>query len=397
MEKIRGNLKNLKIGIAIWGLIIVSLIFAFPYFGWAENLKQIKNQIMSLGQQRQQLETQIEGYDNQLKYLEDELVKTDTSIKLNEDELIKIEAELKKQQGYLSENLKALYEDGNKSLFELIFSSKTFSDFVDRTEYLNITNENLKEISDKITLLKKDAQKRRKSLTTLKTIQVLLRASIDNQKTDKVANLIQVEEEERRIRDRFIEKFGTWANTAYCKTEGRVISAKYPIFNFPVNCGYVSQGFGMTEFAGVDNAYRGNIHNGFDVGVETGTEIRSIGNGTVFAKGSSPSGGWGNWIMVKMDKVKIENQEIEFYALYAHMITETMLNVGDKVNSNSLIGWIGGTPYWSPHLHFSLFITPSGWSEQGVGPYPGNAVDPLDYMDIPISTVGTDWDPSYIH
>lgn len=352
---------------------------------------------MSLAEQRDTLTGQIKTHYDQLKFLDEELAKTDESIKQNEEELAKTEKELKKQQTYLSENLKQLYEDGNRSMFELILGAKTFSDFVDRNEYLNITRTNLKETSDKVATLKKNAEKQRKSLETLKMIQTILRTSIDKQRVDKMAEVIKIDEEEKRIRDRFSEKLSKYANTAYCKKEGKFIRAKYPVFNFPVECGYVSQGFGMTEFAGVDNAYRGNIHNGFDVGINTGTEIKSVGTGTVYAKGVSPSGGWGNWVMVKMDKVKIENQEIEFYALYSHMITESFKRVGDKVDSGTILGWVGGTPYWDPHLHMSLFVNPSGWSDAAVGPYPGNAIDPLDYMDIPISTVGTDWDPRYTH
>jgi hypothetical protein len=44
-----------------------------------------------------------------------------------------------------------------------------------------------------------------------------------------------------------------------------------------------------------------------------------------------------------------------------------------------------------------MLLSPSGWKDGAAGPYPGNSVDPLDYMDIPISIQGTDWDAKYIH
>ncbi len=194
-----------------------------------------------------------------------------------------------------------------------------------------------------------------------------------------------------------------------------MIKAKYSVFRFPVDCGYISQGFGNTIFAAIDNAYKGAIHNGFDVGVKTGTPIYAIGEGTIYARGKTPSGGWGNWVMIKHSPVKIPTgeknkdgepiyTERQYYSLSAHMVAETHLKVGERVTPSTVIGFVGGTPYWAPHLHLSLFSSISGWGPDAtggktntIGEYPGNVVNPLDFMDIPISTKGTDWDAKYAH
>jgi murein DD-endopeptidase MepM/ murein hydrolase activator NlpD len=220
--------------------------------------------------------------------------------------------------------------------------------------------------------------------------------------------LEKVEDEEEIIRIKFAEMILGGSKNKYCVGDGPVVEAKYPVFRFPVECGYVSQGYGNTIFAAIDNAYNGAIHNGFDVGVGTGSEIYAIGSGTVYANGESPSGGWGNWVMTKHEDVLIREDDEEtedvdeeikmsFYALYAHLVSKTHLDVGDSVNENTVVGFVGGTPYWAPHLHFSLFLSDSGWKDGETGDYPGNTIDPLNYMDIPISTQGTDWDARYIH
>lgn len=350
-----------------------------------------------IAQQKEGVEGEIKVYDEQLTFLQEQITKNELEIAQTNIELEAINKELEKQQNYLSENLRAIYEDDQISFFEKIFGTKTFSEFVDREEYLTITRNNLKDATEKVSTLKRQSISKKKALRNLEKIQVVFKATIEKQKQDKVVQLEALNAEEKRVRDRFAEKMLKYSSSSYCKTDGRVIKAKYSVFSFPVDCGYISQGFGMTEFAAVDRAYNGALHNGFDVGVGTGAEIKSIGNGTVYAKGLTPSGGWGNWVMVKMDPVKIDNKDVEFYALYAHMATDTLLNVGDRVDSSTVVGWVGGTPYWASHLHFSLFVSNSGWSDGRNGPYPGNTIDPLDYMDIPISTVGTDWDPKYLH
>jgi murein DD-endopeptidase MepM/ murein hydrolase activator NlpD len=112
--------------------------------------------------------------------------------------------------------------------------------------------------------------------------------------------------------------------------------------------------------------------------------------------------------MIKHDPVNIDRGQrdkdgnivytpMQFYSLSAHMVSETHLAIGERVDQNTVVGFVGGTPNWAPHLHFSLFMSDSGWGENKIGDYPGNTIDPLDYMDIPISTQGTDWDVRYAH
>ncbi|MDD3480831.1 MAG: M23 family metallopeptidase [Patescibacteria group bacterium] len=235
-----------------------------------------------------------------------------------------------------------------------------------------------------------------------------MRASLALEKAESETTLEKVEKEELVIREKFSAMISRSDVKRYCAGEGEVIRAKYPVFRFPVECGYVSQGYGNTVFASIDNAYNGAIHNGFDVGVRTGSPIYAVGNGEVYAKGKTPSGGWGNWVMVKHDPVTYKTGKkdkdgddimatMQFYSLSGHMVSESHLEVGERVDSETIVGFVGGTPYWAPHLHFSLFISPSGWSPTTIGDYPGNTIDPLLYMDIPISTQGTDWDVRYAH
>lgn len=367
----------------------------------AETLEEIKDKVNQITDQRMALELQVKTYNEQLKFLQEKIAENQKLQEESKTKLAEIDKELKIQNLYLSENLAVTYEESQTSFFELLFRSKSFSEFVDRSEYLNINREKLKEASDKVNKLKSEQKLAQRNLEKSSALINVFRLSLENQRTQKNTELTQVVEEELRIRDQFAARLSKFGGSSYCKSENKIIKSKYSVFSFPTDCGYISQGYGMTEFASIDKAYRGAIHNGFDVGVVTGTDIRSIGKGTVYAKGASPSGGWGNWVMVKQDKVKIkiggQDQELEFYSLYAHLVAESTLKVGDVVGGGQVVGFSGGTPYWAPHLHFSLFLSSSNWSDGNVGPYPGNTVDPLDYMDIPISTNGTDWDIRYAH
>ena len=78
------------------------------------------------------------------------------------------------------------------------------------------------------------------------------------------------------------------------------------------------------------------------------------------------------------------------------MIAPSVLAKGDTVTSDDVVGGVGGSGGWPVHLHFSLYSSKPDYGSGGPE-YPGNTLDPLDYMDITVSTGGTDWDPSHAH
>lgn len=357
----------------------------------SEDVKELSNQVITISEQRETLENEIASFDVQIKFLENQVTETEADISKNEERLKDINKELNREKENLSEYLRTIYEEDQISFLELLVKAKSFSEFVDKREYLNTVREEFKTSVDRISFLRQEQKKKIKELRELKAKHLSAKDGIDQQKQEKARYLDQTIEEEIRLRKILSERLAKAGVAPYCKGNGNTIpAAKEAKFVFPVDCGYISQGFGMTEFAAIDKAYRGNIHNGVDIGVGTGTFIKSIGAGKVFAIGESPSGGWGNWVMVK--------HADDYYSLYAHMASRAYVDLDQQVEAGSVVGAVGGTPYWPPHLHFSLFLgSPSGWGNSHPGPYPGNTIDPLDFMDIPISTSGTDWDPRYYH
>lgn len=374
----------------------------------AEKAKKTSEEVELLSQIKERLEKEIDYYEEQIEFISEEIERIDEEIEKNEKRLIEIEEELKEQRGYLSESLRVLYELEQITFWERLVTASSLSEVFSNDVYMESVREKLAESVDRIIELQEEEKKRKAELAEQRNIQEALRASLALEKAESEVTLEKVEKEELIIREKFARMLSRDDIKKWCVGEGRVIKAKHPVFKFPVECGYVSQGFGNTIFAAIDNAYGGAIHNGFDVGVRTGTPIYAVGDGEVYARGRTPSGGWGNWIMIKHDPVKIKTgkknregediyKEMQFYSLSAHMVARTHLKVEDRVNTDTVVGFVGGTPYWAPHLHFSLFLSPSGWADGKVGEYPGNVVNPLDYMDIPISTIGTDWDSRYVH
>jgi murein DD-endopeptidase MepM/ murein hydrolase activator NlpD len=108
--------------------------------------------------------------------------------------------------------------------------------------------------------------------------------------------------------------------------------------------GYISQGFHCG-------------HDGIDIANSSGTNIYSIGSGTVVTK-SFASGGYGNYVVVKHNN--------DAYSLYGHMKSASPLSVGDSVTKGQLVGYMGTTG-WSTGNHLHIMIFDSSYITSGSG------------------------------
>jgi murein DD-endopeptidase MepM/ murein hydrolase activator NlpD len=115
---------------------------------------------------------------------------------------------------------------------------------------------------------------------------------------------------------------------------------------WPVN-GPVVSGFGMRW---------GRMHEGIDIAVPTGTQIRAAASGTIEIAGYE--GGYGSYTCIGHDG--------GLSTCYAHQ--SQILVGGGQVSQGQIIGLVGCTGHcFGPHLHFEVRVN-------------GQAVDPLGYL-----------------
>lgn len=367
----------------LYTLAIMPLIFG--NFAFAESTSDVKQQIETNTNAQNVAKDEISTLDSQISTILSEISSLDDKIANNKKQISLAEAELIKQKNYLKEYIRTMYIDGQTSQVQLILTSTNFSDFVDKSQYLNTMQTNVQNSANKIEAAKNTLEEQKKQLEISQQQQLSLKVGLQQQRAQKDSYLAQLTTDEKSLRDKLAKMMTN--GTISCGSRSKANGMKFAL---PLSCGFVSQGYGNTEYAKVDKAYGGAIHNGVDIAVGANTAIYPIGNGVVYATGTSPSGGWGNWIII--------NHQDGFYSLYAHMISPAFYSKGDTVTTDDTLGGVGGTPYWPVHLHLSLFKgAPTSWADGSVGPYPGNTVDPFNYMKITISTGGTDWDSAYTH
>lgn len=101
----------------------------------------------------------------------------------------------------------------------------------------------------------------------------------------------------------------------------------------------------VTSTFGPRDLFGKNFHYGVDIGVPTGTPLRSLGDGKVISTGYDYGGG--KTIVIKYDNGMTSS--------YAHC-RDASVSVGDIVKKGTVVGHSNNTGAYTtgPHLHFSL-------------------------------------------
>ncbi len=118
----------------------------------------------------------------------------------------------------------------------------------------------------------------------------------------------------------------------------------------------------ITSRFGVQSRIRSSAHTGLDIANASGTPILPIAPGTVTYSGRK--GSYGFMVIINHGK-NDKGQTIESY--YAHC-SRLNANVGDRVDTNNVIGFVGSTGNSTgPHLHLEIRIN-------------GKATNPQNYL-----------------
>lgn len=110
-----------------------------------------------------------------------------------QQEIITQQAELDKQKLVLGENIKTIYLEGQISTLEILAASKDLSEFVDKQQYRNSVQTQIKKTLDKITALKLELQQKQREIQALIKDQQAQQAQLDSSLTqqNQLLNLTQ--------------------------------------------------------------------------------------------------------------------------------------------------------------------------------------------------------------
>lgn len=411
--------KNIKIMSTIGIFYLAGFFIAFGQENNSDRILQIKQQIQKLEKQSGEYKKQIiqkhnesETLKKELSILENQIAKlqidilttnrrielTNLEIKDLSNEIIVAENKIEKNKESISEMIRQLNSGEKQDLAVILLANPKISDFFNHIEYINNLQAQLSINLSSFLELKKELGNRKEAAENKKLEMKALNKKQENQKTsseivksNKNNLLTKTKGQEQKFQQLLSEaekkKAEFYQELQVFEAEARkqgiyivhVKAASIPLkgtklFIMPLDDYIITQGYGMTVFA-KRGAYGGAPHNGIDMTSGFGSEIKSIGSGTILAKGFNNAGG--NWVAVKHDD--------NLVSVYGHMKDPALVLAGEKVDQNTVVGYEGATGFVTgSHLHLSLyhefftFIGPK--TGQVYFNYFDGSLNPLNYM-----------------
>ena len=264
----------------------------------------------------------------------------------------------------LEQRLIAIYESNEPDLITVLLQSHGFDDLLARTQYMRTLQDQDNDIVGRVRGLRNQMQLTVNAVRAARDQIAARKQELEatrlklRQRTEELAaarrqqhsTLMQIRKQQddlegdlSEISEKIAEQLA--ANTG--ALPAGPVRAGSGMFIWPVN-GPVVSGFGMRW---------GRMHEGIDIAVPSGTQIRAAASGTVSIAG--PAGGYGNYTCI--------DHGGSLSTCYAHQ-EQILVSSGQQVAQAQVIGISDCTGHClGPHVHFEVRVN-------------GQAVDPLGYL-----------------
>lgn len=375
--------------------------------------------------QIQTLNAEIDKTNSNIKNVLAEIQSTNKEIKSLKDGIDELLRKIEERDLLLEDRARAIQAGGSVSYLDVLLSSNSFVDFIDRFSAVNALLEadrqiiqDQKEDKQKLEEQKQVLESKRQKLEDKKAELERLKASLNGQKTEKNKLIDQLEKEQAKLKtekvllekeysealeisadlqQKIINEQNRLAEIARQQEEKRkaaaaaAAAAKASNSSNSSNSSSSSSNSGggsstveappsngtwikptngrLTSPYGWRNIGAGpEFHYGVDLANSTGTPIWAAADGVVSY--AAPLSSYGNVVIITHSI----NGEIHT-TVYAHL-NSFNVSVGSEVSQGQQIGTMGMTGrVTGPHLHFEVHI--GAWRGQKAG-----SVNPLKYIPV---------------
>ncbi|HPE94744.1 MAG TPA: peptidoglycan DD-metalloendopeptidase family protein [Bacillota bacterium] len=334
-----------------------------------KELEAIKNTLTKLEADKMSVEEDIVYIDDQITTLASLITAYEPIVASLSTDIEKLSKKLDEYLDNYTQIVRYSFIKGDASVFEIIFQSDSFSDFLTRLdfstnilEYSQSLMDSIEESKEKLETSQQEYNNAIETLTLLKQDQEDLRT----EQSDKLAQLDELQAEyaakeqnkvdtitsmagELKDIDDEIESLIALIQDKEYKASGNWARPLPSVWK------RVSSPYGWRTLYGEPD-----YHYGIDFPCDTGTEVYAVEDGTVVM--SEYRGGYG-WLIVIYHGGGIQTY-------YAHN-SKLLVSVNDTIVKGQLIAYSGNTgKSTGPHLHFGVkvngvFVDPETKDKEG--------------------------------
>ena len=343
--------------------------------------EELENQKKAAEKEKDSLVSQLNSIIADMNDTKEKLEKKQDEIQKAEDELVQAKVDENDQYESMKKRIKFMYENGNSQLLEILISSDSIGDLLNKAEYVSQISaydrdmliefqDVVKDVEEKEASLKDEYEvlsglqdelvAKQSEVQTLLDSKKIQLADLEKQIGDNAATLQKLIEEAEAERIKQEQQLAAQQAAQQQQSSGGGGSYTPPSttpvvsgsgqFTNPCPGAVISSTFGYRDFDGA-------FHKGLDLAAGEGTPTYAAADGTVVIAGWSDSAG--NWVVI--------NHGNGLTTKYMHH-SALCVTAGQTVVKGQQIGYVGNTGNsFGAHLHFQV--------ESG-----GVAVDPLGYL-----------------
>ncbi len=148
-----------------------------------------RSAVANLRNQAVSYQDAIAKLEAQIGYLQGQIDANTAEQNRLQQEITEAEAELARQKSILSQNVRAIYYEGQISTLEMLASSKDLSEFVDKQEYRNSVQAKIKDAMERITKLRFELSAKKEAVSKLLAQQQDQQAELSDSRAEQ-SNLL---------------------------------------------------------------------------------------------------------------------------------------------------------------------------------------------------------------
>ena len=329
------------------------------------------------------LDAELSSQQQKIDELNAEVEELTRNISITEAELEEAKAEEDSQYASMKTRIRFMYEHSNDSILDVLVGARSFSDIINKVEYIKSVSEYDRQKLDEYVKLKEAAEAKREELLSEKEVLEQTKTEAENKKSsiEKLQNdkTNELNSYNAKIAAGEAELAGMQADMAGIQKaiqaeENNIAAIEAKIRQqeeeakrkaeangetfTPLSAGDISFTWPCPSSSRITSAFgdrssptegASSNHKGIDIGAASGSAVVAAAGGTVVIATYSASAG--NYIMISHGG--------GVYTVYMHL-SSIGVSSGESVTRGSTIGAVGSTGYSTgPHLHFGIRINGS--------------------------------------
>jgi len=363
-----------------------------------DKVKQLEDSIAAYKRKIEQTQLQSTSLANQMSVLDNHIVQVELDIQATEQKLETLDPEIQalhlsigdkeltiaRQQRIITEFIRTLHEQRNRSMLEVLATYDNFSDFYNQIEYARTIEEDLGKNTRALRIAKEELQTKKTANEERKVAYDALKTELDNKKKDLEGQSFAKENllAETQSSELKYKTLVTNLKSQYQSIESDITSIEQQVRSklesqdkiddtsslldgqlaWPSQSRYITAYFHDPSYP-----YRNVFeHNAIDIRASHGTAIHAAASGYIARARTCQTSSCYAYVMI------VHSGGLS--TVYGHL-SKILVSADQFVTTGDLIGYSGGTPgtvgagpfVTGPHLHFEV-------RKNGI------PVNPLNYM-----------------